>query len=593
MLPRPYQFDGVDLFFDAARESKRLLGVAATGMGKTVLFSLIMQRFLQESSLRALVVAHREKLIFQAANKIHEVTGIEAEIEMAELRASHSSFSGSRVVIATIQTLTAGKQSRKRLFRFDPHDYGLIIVDEAHHAVAGAYIMMAEHFGQNPNAIIFGTTATPKRADKKALGQLFEKVVFNYDLQYGRDNGWLVRIKQNVVPVDALDLSKVDVVAGDFNAGQLEQQLMVEKPLLQMADATIEICCDMEQGTIERLIDAKQIDQLPGYIKRARKTIIFCASVKHAKAFAEILNRYLPGSARWICAETPREERDLLYKDYAAGRFQFLANVEVLTEGFDDPSIEVIVMARPTKSESLYIQILGRGTRPLPGVVDDPDMFAWPARRIEAIARSSKPFVEIIDFKGNAGRHRIIRTTDILGGKYPEDVRERANQIVERDGASDTDDALQRAEKEIADEVARRLEESNAKRAKIRTSTKYTRQEQDPFAVFGVTPHREESIDRAKPITDKQLEFLGRMNIPTEGLTMAQAQQLIIEVKRRRDQGLCSFGQAAILRKRHMPIDVTYADASKMIDEIAKREGWKPKPKVPRREISAPVVVRY
>jgi superfamily II DNA or RNA helicase len=190
---------------------------------------------------------------------------------------------------------------------------------------------------------------------------------------------------------------------------------------------------------------------------------------------AEIFNRHEGGSANWVCGNTPKEDRRKMFSDFAAKKFRILVNVGVATEGFDDPGIEVVVIARPTKSRSLYAQMIGRGTRTLPGVVDRAErdnLFTgqWEAKdRLAAIASSAKKSLLVLDFVGNAGRHKLVTTADILGGKHTDDVIEKAaKKAAEAGKPMNMLDALDAAEEEARKEreVARLRDE--AKRAALK-----------------------------------------------------------------------------------------------------------------------------
>jgi superfamily II DNA or RNA helicase len=150
-----------------------------------------------------------------------------------------------------------------------------------------------------------------------------------------------------------------------------------------------------------------------------RKTLIFAASLAQAERLTEIINRHKPNSAKWVHGGTPKEERRSLFPAYTASEFQYLVNIGVTTEGFDEPGIEVVVMARPTKSRNLYAQMVGRGTRTLPGVID---YIEDPEDRKNAIHDSGKPSLEVIDFVGNAGQYKLITSADILGGRYDDEI---------------------------------------------------------------------------------------------------------------------------------------------------------------------------
>jgi superfamily II DNA or RNA helicase len=308
-----------------------------------------------------------------------------------------------------------------------------------------------------------------------------------------------------------------------------------------------------------------------------RKTLVFAASVAHAERLCEIFNRHRPQCARFVTGATPKDERRGMLADYAAGKFQMLVNVGVATEGFDEPGIVCVVMARPTKSRALYAQMAGRGTRPLPGLVD---AYEEADARRAAIAASAKPACEIIDFVGNSGRHRLITTADILGGNYSDEVVERARaEAEEADGeAVDMAEALADAEKDLAEERER------ARRAALRVKARYTSQVVDPFDVFHIEPWRERGWDKDRQPSEKMLSLLERSGIDTKGLTFTQAKQLVGEIVHRYEEKQCSFKQARLLGRYGYPTDVPFSEASRLIDALAKNN-WK------RPEAATPVEV--
>ncbi|MFH1418777.1 MAG: DEAD/DEAH box helicase [Planctomycetota bacterium] len=563
MQLRPYQISAVEQTFAAWRNAQAVLGVAATGLGKTIALASILARH----PGRTMIIAHREELIFQAAQKVKLVTGIEADIEMADMRAAESSLHGkARVVISTIQTQTAGSNGG-RMQRFDPHEFGLLIVDEAHHSTAVSFRRAIDHYRQNPDLHILGVTATPDRADEEALGQVFDDVAFDYDIRFGIEDGWLVPIVQRSVHVDGLDLSAVRTTAGDLNGADLASVMEYERNLHEVAAPTIDLTAD------------------------GRKTLIFAASLAHAERLCEILNRHRTGCARWVSGKTPKPERRQLFDDYARREFQYLVNVGVATEGFDDPGISVIVMARPTKSRALYSQMIGRGTRPVPGCVDDPDMFGSGAMRREAIASSGKASLEVIDFVGNSGRHRLITTADVLGGNYSDEVIDRARKTVERDGQGNVLEKLDEARRQIREERERAKREEAKRRAHLIAGAKYRMAVVDPFDVFGLEPQRERGWNKDRPLTDRMVALLERQGINTRNLTFTQAKQLIAEITGRWDAGKCSYKQARVLASRGLPTSVSQEKASEWIDAIAQKEGWKSRKQHRRTEQSVAATV--
>src|SRR6185369_10554713 len=170
----------------------------------------------------------------------------------------------------------------------------------------------------------------------------------------------------------------------------------------------------------------------------------FTASVVQAEACCNILNRAVPGMAEWVCGATEKKKRAEILERFAHGRTAVVCNCGVLTEGFDDPGVEVVIMGRPTKSRSLYSQMVGRSTRPLPGVVDGPETAE---ERRAAIAASAKPSCLVVDFVGNAGRHKLVTSADILGGKVSEAALELAmERALKAGGPVNMTEALNEAE---------------------------------------------------------------------------------------------------------------------------------------------------
>ena len=539
MKLRSFQQDAVNDIFDAWRTARSTLLVQPTGTGKTVTFAHVINLMPMG---RTLVLAHREELIFQAADKIEAVTGEKPDIEMAEMRADSWVFGKARVVVSSIQTQCAGRNGDTRMKRFDPQEFSLLVVDEAHHATAPTYRRVLEHYSQNPNLKILGVTATPDRHDEEALGQVFDSVAYDYELLDAIRDGWLVPIRQRSVVVDGLDYSDVRTTAGDLNGADLARVMEYEETLHGIAAPTTELAA-------------------------GRKTLVFAASVAHAERLCEIFNRHRPQCARFVTGATPKDERRGMLADYAAGKFQMLVNVGVATEGFDEPGIVCVVMARPTKSRALYAQMAGRGTRPLPGLVD---AYEEADARRGAIAASAKPACEVIDFVGNSGRHKLITTADILGGNYSDEVIDRARaEAEEADGAAvDMAEALADAEKDLAEERER------ARRAALRVKARYTSQIIDPFEIFHIEPWRERGWDTGRQPSEKMLALLERNGIDTAGLTFTQAKQLVGEVIQRYEERKCSFKQARLLGRYGYPTDVPFAQASRLIDALAKN-GWK------------------
>jgi type I site-specific restriction endonuclease len=290
---------------------------------------------------------------------------------------------------------------------------------------------------------------------------------------------------------------------------------------------------------------------------------------------ANILDRYETGCARWICGQTPKDERTQTLKDYSAGKFRFLVNVGCFTEGFDEPGVQVVSVARPTKSRSLYAQMIGRGTRPLPGMVDYLDL---PEHRQEAISRSGKPHLEVLDFVGNSGRHKLVSAVDILGGKYSDEIVARAKQTMEQAGeARDAREALAEADKEQRAQNERERVAERERRRRLVAQVDYTKQTVSPFDILAIEPERERGWHRGRLPTEKQITFLEKQGIKTEDLSFTHASQLIQEIIDRRDQQRATFKQSKVLAKYGYNPDASFSEAREIIDALA-ANGWKRPP---------------
>lgn len=351
---RPYQRDAIsalETYWIAG--GKRALIALPTGTGKTVLFAAAIGRNLDAQ--RALVIAHREELLDQAKEKIAASNpGLSVAVEQADRRAGDAD-----VVVASIQTLVSGRVARYQ--QFPPDEVGLIIVDEAHHSPARTYMQTLAYYGLAPDPALFtdtakkgrrsaidgfcaapnaplllGVTATPSRSDKVGMEAVFDEIVYARNIREMIDEGWLCPIR-GVRVETGVSLDGVATRLGDFVEGQLEQAVNNEER--------------------NALIVGAYHDHAPG-----RQSIVFCAGVDHAQSLAELFQQ-AGVKAAWVSGATPSSERRAIIADYRAGRVRVITNCAVLTEGFDAPETDCIIMARPTKSSTLYTQMLGRGTR--------------------------------------------------------------------------------------------------------------------------------------------------------------------------------------------------------------------------------------
>ena len=482
------------------------------------------------------VLAGRQGLVTQFAERIKRTTGEEAEIEMGAIRSLHS-----RWIVCSKDSLHAGRL--KGIPHLKP---SLVIVDEAHHAAADSYKKVLEHFGTKT----LGLTATPDRADEKALGAVFDEVAYQYEIDDGIRDGWLVPIKVFRCVVDSLDFSSVKTTAGDFNQAELDALMKVE----QVAHKTVQVA--LQHGA-----------------EKARG-LVFTTSIENADLLTEVFNHYAPKSAVSVDSRKKPEDNARAFAAHKSGDAKWMVNVGMYTEGMDDPAIDFIVMARPTKSRALYAQCLGRGTRTLPGTVT-PAMST--AERLEAIAASAKPCAVVLDISGTAGRHKLVGPEDVLGGKYPESLIAKAKRKIAASGKV--------VNVEMALDYLRRQAEI-AKRQKIRDAAKVmakvgSRLEAvDPFTTLGVdAPNSWGEPNRYgfKRPTPRMVEVLRKIGIePTSKLSHREASALLTEMSRRREQGLATFKQLRTLRRAGI-VDCakwSFIKASRTIDELAKA-GWR------------------
>ena len=555
MKLRDYQLAAVEAVIDCwRRDIRRCLVVLPTGCGKTVVFGELTRRVLhgeittnQQPSTnnhqpppRAMILAHRGELIQQAADKVGRMAGVEAQIEMGELRVLPMFGQMPSVVVSTVQTQNTG-----RMHLFPPEQFGLLVIDEAHHATAASYLKCVEHYLANPACRLVGVTATPDRADEQALGRVFDAVAYEYPVTRAIADGWLVPVKQRLVKVESLDFSGISTTAGDLNQGELAEVLEDERNLHAVATPMLDICGE-------------------------RRAIVFATSVKQAERLAEIVNRFPGRSARMVSGKTEPEERKAILADFREGRVQYVVNVGVLTEGFDDAGVEVVVMARPTKSRALYAQMAGRATRPAADIAAKLGECADAAARRALIAGSSKPSCLILDFVGNSGRHKLVTTADILGGRDDDPDAREAREIVRR-RCEESGEPI-----DMAEEVGRTLAEIKAakladakRRAFIQATARYTAWNVDAFNTYDLPPVEGRAADPRIRLSYKQQAILReRVKVDPADISAPRGRQLLDEYFRRIGKKLATIPQTRFLRRNGIPVPMTFAEASRTITRL-------------------------
>lgn len=512
VVPFPYQAEAIKCLFEAyERGVKSAMIVMATGLGKTFCFSLISQRWASYRGGMVLVVADREELIWQAAEELERVTGVRPAVEMAGYEAdlTRRSLWDSPVVVASKDSLHA-----RRIGKFRPHDFGLVIFDECDLAArkCKSWFRVLEHFYQNPQCRYLGLTATPERADKQKLP--FEEIVFSYPLVDAIRDGYLVFPRQVYLEVKGLDFNSLDLKGGDYDDAQIAEQLDEERTAHAIVYPALE-----RVGT--------------------GLTLVVSPTVPHAVMTAAIFNDHRRGSAVALHGDSfdkrrnvkivgvGKDQRREIVRAFDREEFQFLCVCGIGTRGFNQPKIKNIVNGRPTRSRTMYGQTIGRATRVWPDV---PKNLATAEERLAAIAASPKPHALVIDPVGNASRMKApLSTADVLGGQYPPDVVEAAVRSA-RERPNQPADMF--AELEEAALFAQ--EKTWSRRSRLVIGVDYRAKEVDYFDASDTAAEGAAAARQEERATKKQvgfLTFLGMRKADARLLTKQQARREITKRK--------------------------------------------------------------
>jgi superfamily II DNA or RNA helicase len=388
IIPREYQVEALDAVsaYQGKGITRQLISLP-TGTGKTVIFALLAK----QRNVKTLVLAHREELLTQASDKLQMIWP-ESNIGLLKADLDESS---SQIVIASIQTVCRDK----RLESLKQHDFGLMIVDECHHAAAESYIKVIKELGflnGNPSKLLLGVTATVSRGDGLGLGEVFEEIVFERSISTMVRAGYLTKLVGKSI-VTKLSLDGVGVREGDYVTSELSK--LINTP------------------SRNELI----IDNIKLYAADRKKMLVFCADVEHACNFADALKKE-GVTAEPVFGAMDAGERKRVLREFNEGKIQMLTNCMVLTEGFDQPDIDCVVMARPTKSKSLYMQMIGRGTRLFP----------------------TKKDCLILDFCDNSSKNDLVNyknclkgvVAPLLGVNEDDDVEEDVGILEEEKGGN-------------------------------------------------------------------------------------------------------------------------------------------------------------
>lgn len=523
---RYYQREAYDSIYERLQHVNSVLLVMATGLGKTQVFSAVAKHWKDGP---VLCMAHRDELVTQARDRLEQMTGLLVEVEQGDNHASNR----AQIVVGSVQSI----MQPKRLAGMGKDRFSLVVADEGHHYVSRTWRRPLEFFSSSKKLLV---TATPDRGDEKALGQICDEVAYVFDIEQGINAGYLVPIHGKEVILSELNLDGIDKSKGDLNQGQLDEEVL-------------KVCEGVVRGTL---------DYEPN-----RQGVAFFPGVKSAEYAAAKFNELRPGSACFISGATDEDERRMLVKDFKAGRYQYLCNCAVAIEGFDAPSASLIIQATPTLSRARYTQMVGRGTRVLPGSVEHILGAEGAAERRAAIARSSKPDMVVLDFVGNGSKHSLCSLEDALGGNYtPEEVALAKKERKKGKGALQS---LQEARAALI-ELAR----------KAKVTVKMTSRPFDPFNVCGVVVSDQDRYAvrfGGKPAPPQLLQLLQMKGVPDEdldGLSLKAARKLMDNLNDRRDKGLCTYKQLRQLSVRGITDKAITFDAARRGLDYLSSQGW-------------------
>lgn len=513
---RPYQAESIAAIEGEWKQGhRRTLLVLPTGCGKTIVFCKLTENRVRAGE-RVLILAHRGELLQQAADKLLKATGLRCAVEKAEESCLDSWY---RVTVGSVQSL----MREKRLNQFPPDYFGTIVIDEAHHVLSDGYQRVLEHFS---SAHVLGVTATPDRGDMRNLGSVFESLAYEYTLPRAIREGYLSPIKAQTIPLD-LDLRNVGVSGGDFKAGELGGAL--DPYLTQIAEEMAAVCME-------------------------RKTVVFLPLIQTSRKFRDILNQ-----RGFRAAEVNGESADRaeVLAAFDRGEYNVLCNSMLLTEGWDCPSVDCIVVLRPTKVRSLYCQMIGRGTRLHPG----------------------KEYLLVLDFLWHTERHELCRPACLIAGS--DEVARKMTENLEAAGMPvDLEAAEEQAQSDVVaqreEALARQLSEMRGRKRKLVDPLQFEMSIQAEDLAGYVPAFGWECA----PPSEKQVQALEKQGIfPDEIENAGKAALLLNKLALRRAEGLTTPKQIRFLEGRGFRHVGTWPfdSARKLIDRIA-ANGWRTPP---------------
>lgn len=499
MTLRDYQQTCLEKIVKGFDEFDRQLLVLPTGGGKTIVFSWLAKMFLPR---RTLILCHREELIDQAIAKLHASTGIVAGKEKAEFEASRR----DDVVVASVQTMI------RRFDKWPSDHFGLVVADEAHHAVSDSWASVLNHF---TSAKILGVTATPDRGDKKNLGKYFQNVAHEVALSDLINQKFLCPITIKSVPLE-INLSGIKQTAGDYDANGLDSALA---PYF---------------GSIADAVKVHAAD---------RKTLVFLPLIATSKAFTDCcVQRGLKAEHVDGYSDDRRDKLDR----FARREFDVLCNAMLLTEGYDDPTIDCVIVLRPTRSRSLFSQMVGRGTR----------------------IANGKDNLLLLDFLWLHEKHSLIRPAHLIASTNEE--AEAITEMAEQKGESQDALDLQGLASECQAQREKALREELARKAKKKSKSI------DAMAFF-LSVHQPNLADyepemqwESEPVSPKQSEVLAQIGIDVESVSCkGHASKILNTLFERRAMNLATPAQVKWLAhfKHPSPHTANFVEAGVFLDK--------------------------
>ena len=508
---RYYQKEAIQAIVEDYKEVDRTLIVSATGTGKTLTFNSLAKKYADEGK-KVLILAHRGELLSQAEEKYRM---IDEDVEIAfEQGTNRAHDTEHNVIIASVQSL----YREERLKKYPNNFFDLIIVDEAHHAMADTYQTIFNYF---LTAKVLGVTATPSRADKKELSDFFEKVSYTYTIRNGIEDSYLSKINVLYVPIN-FDLDRVKITTSDF-----------------------------DRRDVEKLLNPKIKEIIKSIKKYAsdRKILMFMPRIESSQIMVEAL-KAAGFSAAHIDGKS--KDRKQILQDYSDDKYQILVNSSLLLEGYDEPSIDCVINLRPTRSQTLYSQIIGRGTRIAP----------------------DKENLLILEYGWKSSRHQIANAFNLI--EEDDIIASLAMGYVAGNTGTQYDiiDIVDTAREDAIGIFFGRIEK-HVKQQLKRTDRLVDRQ---AFAYMMGDIH----MLMYEPVTkwekynasSKQQEWLRKLGVDPRGVALGEASIMLDALFTDKDETkYCTVRQARLLTskimKPGMMAVITFSEASKIIDEMA------------------------